>query len=63
MRKSFSFVELMTMQPQGVEDTGELCVARRSFAGLSVVTSPESGQPFPVWERLRGNPGSSFDTR
>lgn len=28
MRKSFSFVELTTMQPQGAEDSGELCVAR-----------------------------------
>lgn len=63
MRKSFGFVELMTTQPQGAEDTGELCVARRRFAGLSAVTSPESRQPFPVWERLHGNPGSSFDTR
>lgn len=29
MRKSFSFVELTTMQPQGAEDSGELCVARQ----------------------------------
>lgn len=37
MRESFSFVELTTMQPQGVEDSGELCVAR-----------PEWRQPFPA---------------